>query len=66
MAHAQECLDWIENNIGLHRSFEVLYVVDGIQCSIVDDDCKPYISARGIDINEAMEALMRIEEIGNE
>ena len=52
--------EWIESWMGLHRTIEFLYVVDGYEVSIVDEDgAKVVAKAKGDTLWEAVEALCR-------
>jgi hypothetical protein len=51
-------LDWIEGMMGLHRTVEFLYVVDGYQASLVEHDGATVIATgEGETLREAVQSL---------
>lgn len=45
-AKAQECLQWLEDNCTLHKSVEILYVVDGYEVQVMHEDGVTELSPR--------------------
>lgn len=60
-----EALSWINGAIGLHRHFRILYVVDGVEASICDDNDDVIIEAWGETCHEAVvELAHKAKQIG--
>ena len=53
----KERLDWLEANHTLHKSVEILYVVDGYEVTIVDEDGYTVLSPNfhGQNLREAID-----------
>jgi hypothetical protein len=50
--------EWMEDRVGLHRTIEFLYVVDGYEAMLMDDDGNTEVArAKGDTLREAVEAL---------
>lgn len=52
-----EILDWLQRNHTLHYSVELLYVVDGYECTLTNDG-NPVDSYRGDTVREAIAKAM--------
>lgn len=57
---AEQVLQWMNGAVSLHRHIRIIYVVDGVEVEIVDDDDTPIISARAPNVHRAVELLMEI------
>lgn len=57
----RKCLTWLEDNHTLHRNVKILYVVDGYEVTLMDEDSFTRISPtfRGDDLQSAIDAAMR-------
>ena len=57
-----ERLDWYESKHTLHKDLELLYVVDGYELSIMDQDGQKVVACySGKNIRECIDAAMREE-----
>ena len=55
-----ERLDWLERNHTLHQSVEIIYVVDGYEVQIVDEDGFTNLSPafHGADLRSAIDSAI--------
>jgi hypothetical protein len=56
-------LDWLESNHTLHRSVEVLYVVDGYEVQLTHDDSPIGPCHHGETLRQAIDAAIRAEAV---
>jgi hypothetical protein len=57
-------LDWLENNHTLHKSVEIVYVVDGYQVCLLHEDGVTELSPKfeGHDLRSAIDEAMRVAD----
>ena len=58
--HDTERLTWLEDNHTLHKSVEIIYVVDGYQVTLMHEDGVTELSPRfqGHDLRSAIDAAL--------
>ena len=55
-----EMLDWLEDNHSLHRSVDILYVVDGYEVSVTHDSTPLHVTVRGDNLRDAISKAMEV------